>query len=66
MGVPQNNIFAHMWLNLAALQGREDAKSYRDSIAKLMKPTEIAKAESLAREWVADLDWLQPSEYGIK
>ena len=66
MGVPQNNILAHMWLNLAALQGREDAKSHRDSVAKLMTPTEIAKAESLTREWVPDLDWLQPSEYGIK
>ena len=73
MGVPQNNILAHMWFNLAALQGRlaggsiaEEAKSQRDSVAKLMTPTEIAKAENLAREWVPDLDWLQPSEYGIK
>ena len=56
-GVPQNNMLAHMWLNLAALQGKEDAKSSRDIVAHKMTPAQIAEAERLARVWEPNYDW---------
>jgi TPR repeat protein len=49
--VPQDYVLAHMWLNLAAAQGLEDAKSARDKIASKMTPAQIAEAQRLAREW---------------
>ena len=50
-GVPQDNVLAHMWFNLSAAQGSEDARTYRDNVAKLMTPDQIAEAQRLAREW---------------
>lgn len=50
-GLPQDNIKAHMWFNLAAAQGHLEAKKYRDSAAKNMSLSQIAKAQRLAREW---------------
>ena len=41
-GVPQDYISAHMWLNLAAASGHEDARGLRD---------EVAEAQARAREW---------------
>ena len=49
-GVPQDNVYAHMWFNLAAVDGDEDASRNRDNIAKRMTTAEISKAQSLARE----------------
>ena len=49
-GVPEDYVQAHMWLNLAVMQGHEDAKTDRDDIAKKMTPEQIAEAERLARE----------------
>jgi uncharacterized protein len=42
---------AHMWLNLSAAQGFEQAKTMRDDIAKKMTKSQIAEAQRLAREW---------------
>jgi uncharacterized protein len=42
---------AHMWFNLAAAQGDQDAAKARDDVAKLMTPAQIAEAQKLAREW---------------
>jgi len=51
LGVPQDRVRAHMWLNLAARQGKEGAATFRDLIARLMTPAQIAEAQKLAREW---------------
>ncbi len=42
----------HMWLTLAAMQGREKAQKVRDIAAKRMIPDQIAKAQRMAREWL--------------
>ncbi len=58
LGVAQDLVQAHMWLNLAASRYPNSAKEAhdkavkdRDLIASKMSPTQIAKAEKLAREW---------------
>jgi TPR repeat protein len=51
LGVPQDRVRAYMWLNLAAMQGRESAATFRDLVARLMTPAQIAEAQKLAREW---------------
>jgi hypothetical protein len=50
-GVPQDYVLAHMWFNLAAAQGDDDALKHRDRMASLMTPDQIAEAQRLAREW---------------
>ena len=45
-------ISAHKWLNLAALQGSEDAKAVRSEISAEMSPSEIAEAQRQARSWL--------------
>ncbi len=54
-GVPQDDVRAHMWLNLAAskLSGedRDNVGEGRDILAKKMSREEIAEAQRLAREW---------------
>ena len=51
-GVPQDFIYAHMWFNVAASQGHENGANNRDLLAKEMTPSQIAKAQELARECV--------------
>ena len=51
LGVAQDKSLAHMWLNLAAAQGLEAARSARDNLAANMTPDQIAEAQRLAREW---------------
>jgi TPR repeat protein len=51
LGVPQDYVRSYMWLNLAATQGRESAATFRDLVARLMTPAQIAEAQKLAREW---------------
>jgi len=51
LGVPQDRIRAYMWLSLAAMQGRERAAAFRDLIARLMTPGQLAEAQKLASEW---------------
>ena len=52
-GVLQNNIYAHMWLNIAALSGDENAAERRDSVASRMTSAAIHAAQKRAREYVA-------------
>jgi len=52
-GVLQDYVQAHMWANLAAAQGQEQAPTLRDILAKKMTPAQIADAQELAREWLA-------------
>ena len=51
MGVQKDYVLAHMWLNLAAVQGIERAPKMRDTIEVLMTPGQLAEAQRLAREW---------------
>ena len=50
-GVPQNFVQSHMWYNLAAAQGLENGRKNREMVAKRMSPSQIEKAQRLAREW---------------
>ena len=57
-GVQRDYILAHMWFNLAAsgypgseTKNRNDAVYYRDNVASMMTPDQIAEAQRLAREW---------------
>ena len=49
-GVIQDNVYAHMWLNIAASSGDKDAVKNRDIVAKRMTPADISTAQKLARE----------------
>ena len=51
--VPQDDTRAHMWWNLVAARGDEDALRKRDIIAKKMTPARIAEAQAAARACVA-------------
>jgi uncharacterized protein len=50
-GVPQDLVLAHKWLNLAAMNGSNRARSIRAEIASCMTAEQIAEAQRLAREW---------------
>ena len=50
-GVPQNDIQAHMWFNLAGARGNENAREARDIVKDRMTPEQTAEAQHLASEW---------------
>lgn len=52
LGVLQDNVYAHVWLNIASSNGSETAGKNRDLVAKRMTPDQIAEAQRLARECV--------------
>lgn len=49
LGVLQDFVYAHMWYNIAASKGREDASEKRQSISRLMTAAQIEDAQELAR-----------------
>ena len=55
--VPQDDVLAHMWFNLAASrltgEDRESAVDWRDIVAGRMTPAQLAEAQRLALEWDA-------------
>ena len=51
-GVIQDNVYAHMWWNIAASSGNDAAVIDRDMVAKKMTAADISKAQELARECV--------------
>ena len=57
VGLPEDDVAAYMWLNLAAAaehtdsEVREDAFKLRESIRRFLRPTQIAEAQRLTREW---------------
>ena len=51
-GVVKNDVNAHMWLNIAVSSGHKSASKNRDIIAKRMTPSQLEKAQDLARECV--------------
>lgn len=52
-GVPEDNVMAYMWINLAAAQGAEDAKKNKGIVQESMTPVDISKAQTLSRECLA-------------
>lgn len=55
--VPMDFVLAHMWLNIAAANGHEDAALGRDALELLMSAANVARATRLARACMA-------SDYG--
>jgi TPR repeat protein len=53
-GVKEDMIYAHMWTNLASLNGFEMSINLRGLITEQMTPSQIDKAHELARECVAN------------
>ena len=51
LGVPQDFVEAHKWLNLAAGRGSAEGAAERDALAKEMTVGERAEARKLARVW---------------
>ena len=51
-GVLKDYVYAHMWGNIAASNGNEKGVKLRDSVAEQMTPTQLEKAQDLARECV--------------
>lgn len=51
--VARDLVRAHMWHNLAAAQGHEEAAAARDDLRRQMNPFEIKEAQRLASEWQA-------------
>ena len=51
LGVLQDYVEAHKWLNLAASRGEAAALKERDALAEKMTPEERAEAQKLARAW---------------
>ena len=51
LGVPQDFVEAHKWLNLAAGRGSAAAVAERDKLAAEMTAAERAEARKLARAW---------------
>ena len=50
-GVLQDYALAHMWFNLSGSNGDKDAVENRDIIEKRMTPSQIEKAQEMARNW---------------
>ncbi|MDP6709179.1 MAG: sel1 repeat family protein [Alphaproteobacteria bacterium] len=51
-GVAMDYVMAHMWLNVAAMNGNHAARELRKEISGDMSREEIAEAQRLARQWV--------------
>ena len=51
-GVLQDNVYAHMWWNIAASNGDDGAMKNRDIVAKRLTTEQLAEAQKLARECV--------------
>ena len=50
-GVLQDYALAHMWFNLSGSNGNKNAVFNRDIIEKRMSPSQIEKAQEMARNW---------------
>ena len=50
-GVLQDYALAHMWFNLSGSNGDEDAIKQRTMVEKKMTPSQIEKAQDMARNW---------------
>jgi uncharacterized protein len=48
-GVIEDDVYDHMWLNIAASSGKKVAVKNRDIVAGKMNPADISTAQKLAR-----------------
>ena len=53
-GVPLDWVYAYMWSNLAAAQGFSSAQQLKDLLVEDMTREQIAEAQRLSREWIAE------------
>jgi TPR repeat protein len=60
-GVPKDLVRAHMWSNLAAASGKpgrmlteDDLKQIRDELAKQMTPQQVADAQKMGKDCLAN------------
>ena len=51
-GVTANMVYAHMWTNLASSNGFDMSKNLRGLITELMTPSQIERAQELARKCI--------------
>ena len=51
-GVIEDIVSAHMWANIARFNGSENVSKLLDVLGKKMTPSQIEKAQDLARECV--------------
>ena len=56
VGVPKDLVAAYAWWNLAAYNDWEKAAKYRDVIAMLMTPEQIAEAQKLSKELLKKIE----------
>jgi len=49
-GVIQDDVRAHMWFNLAAIEGNEHSIKNRELVASHMTPQQVAKAQKMASD----------------
>ena len=61
LGVLQDYVEAHKWLNLAASRGVQEALKERDALSAEMTEDERAEARALARQWRPDGGATAPS-----
>jgi hypothetical protein len=52
-GVPEHDVIAYMWFNLAEAQGFENAKGEKDTLTEEMTAADVSKAQVLSRECLA-------------
>jgi TPR repeat protein/transglutaminase-like putative cysteine protease len=50
-GVQRDLVQAHMWFNLAAMHGDEQAAKNRETVAAQMTSQQVESAQKLARDW---------------
>jgi hypothetical protein len=50
-GVPQDDVQAHLWFNLAAAKGDKEGEENRTKVESRMSPAQVEEATRLAREW---------------
>ncbi|MCP3951014.1 MAG: sel1 repeat family protein, partial [Desulfobacterales bacterium] len=53
-GVPQDDMLAYMWFDIAAKQGREESMAYKNVIAARINPELIPEAEGLVEAWLLE------------
>ena len=51
IGMPEDDVEAYKWYNLATAQGTEGARNSRDTAAKKMTKQQIAEGKRLSAEW---------------
>jgi hypothetical protein len=54
-----------MWFTLAGMRGNQDALENRDTIAATLSAEQIARAESMAENWLKSNEWkLEGGDFG--